>query len=163
MARKCGSSNANSPDFQGAAYGVTCTNGTTAIEMGLRAFGVVAGDEVIVPPYTFIATASAVVTVGAVPVFADIDPETLCLDPLDAAGKISPRTRAIIPVHVGGLIADMVRINNLANSHNLAVLEDAAHAWGSQSDGQAPGQSADVVRSVFRFPRTSRQEKAESS
>ena len=126
-------------DFQGAAYGVTCTNGTTAIEMGLRALGVVAGDEVIVPPYTFIATATAVVTVGAVPVFADIDPETLCLDPDDAARKISPRTRAIIPVHVGGRIADMVRINELAKSHNLAVLEDAAHAWGSQSEGRGAG------------------------
>jgi dTDP-4-amino-4,6-dideoxygalactose transaminase len=118
---------------------VTCTNGTTAIEMGLRALGVVPGDEVIVPPYTFIATASAVVTVGAVPVFADIDPETLCLDPEDAARKISPRTRAIIPVHVGGRIANMVRINELAKSHKLAVLEDAAHAWGSQCDGRGAG------------------------
>lgn len=126
-------------DFQGAAYGVTCTNGTTAIEMGLRALGVVRGDEVIVPPYTFIATATAVVTIGAVPVFADIDPETLCLDPVDAARKISSRTRAIIPVHVSGLIADMVRINELAKSHNLAVLEDAAHAWGSQYEGRGAG------------------------
>ncbi|MFO0792339.1 MAG: DegT/DnrJ/EryC1/StrS family aminotransferase [Pirellulales bacterium] len=73
--------------FQGAAYGVSCTNGTTAIEMALRALGVVAGDEVIVPPYTFIATASAVVTIGAVPVFADIEPETLCLDPADVARR----------------------------------------------------------------------------
>ena len=76
--------------FQGAAYGVTCTNGTTAIEMGLRALGVVPGDEVIVPPYTFIATATAVVTVGAIPVFADIDPETLCLDPDDVGTKDFP-------------------------------------------------------------------------
>lgn len=126
-------------DFQGAAYGVACTNGTTAIEMGLRALGVVPGDEVIVPPYTFIATATAVVTVGAIPVFADIDPETLCLDPVDAAKKVSPRTRAIIPVHVGGRIADMLRINELANTRNLAVLEDAAHAWGSQLDGVGAG------------------------
>jgi dTDP-4-amino-4,6-dideoxygalactose transaminase len=125
--------------FQGAAYGVTCTNGTTALEMGLRALGVVAGDEVIVPPYTFIATATAVVTIGAIPVFADIDPETLCLDPNDVAQKISPRTRAIIPVHVAGRIADMPRINELAQAHNLAVLEDAAHAWGSQHDGHGAG------------------------
>ncbi|MEX2306092.1 MAG: DegT/DnrJ/EryC1/StrS family aminotransferase [Pirellulales bacterium] len=125
--------------FQGAAYGVTCTNGTTAVEMGLRALGVVPGDEVIVPPYTFIATATAVVTVGAVPVFADIDPETLCLDPDDAARKISPRTRAIIPVHVAGRLADMLRINELAKTHDLAVLEDAAHAWGSQCDGRGAG------------------------
>jgi dTDP-4-amino-4,6-dideoxygalactose transaminase len=126
-------------DFQGAAYGVTCTNGTTAIEMGLRALGVVPGDEVIVPPYTFIATATAVVTIGAVPIFADIDPETLCLDPADLARKISPRTRAIIPVHVGGRIADMVRINEIAKLHHLEVLEDAAHAWGSQWDGRGAG------------------------
>ncbi len=125
--------------FQGAAHGVTCTNGTTAIEMGLRALGVVPGDEVIVPPYTFIATATAVVTVGAVPVFADIDPETLCLDPDDVVRKISARTRAIIPVHVAGRIADMPRINELAKTHNLAVLEDAAHAWGSQWDGRGAG------------------------
>ncbi len=125
--------------FQGAAYGVSCTNGTTAIEMGLRALGIVPGDEVIVPPYTFIATATAVVTIGAIPVFADIDPETLCLDPDDAARKISSRTRAIIPVHVAGRIADMTRINELATSCNLAVLEDAAHAWGSQYDGRGAG------------------------
>jgi dTDP-4-amino-4,6-dideoxygalactose transaminase len=125
--------------FQGAAYGVTCTNGTTAIEMALRALGIVPGDEVIVPPYTFIATASAVVTVGAIPIFADIEPDTLCLDPDDAARKISPRTRAIIPVHVSGRIADMQRINALAQKHNLAVLEDAAHAWGSQLDGRGAG------------------------
>ncbi len=125
--------------FQGAAYGVTCTNGTTAIEMGLRALGILAGDEVIVPPYSFIATASAAVTIGAIPVFADIDPQTLCLDPEDVARKISSRTRAIIPVHVAGRIADMERINELAESHNLTVLEDAAHAWGSQWEGRGAG------------------------
>jgi dTDP-4-amino-4,6-dideoxygalactose transaminase len=126
-------------EFQGAAYGVTCTNGTTAIEMGLRALGVLPGDEVIVPPYTFIATASAVITIGAVPVFADIEPDTLCLDPRDAARKITPRTKAIIPVHVGGRIADMGAINALAHEHGLAVLEDAAHAWGSQWRGRGAG------------------------
>ena len=125
--------------YQGASYGVTCTNGTTAIEMGLRALGVVHGDEVIVPPYTFIATASAVVTVGAVPVFADIDPASLCLDPQDVARKISPRTRAIVPVHVAGRIADMERLNGLANAHHLAVLEDASHAWGSQWESRGAG------------------------
>jgi dTDP-4-amino-4,6-dideoxygalactose transaminase len=125
--------------FQGARYAVSCTNGTTAIEMGLRALGVVAGDEVIVPPYSFIATASAVVTVGAVPVFADIHPDTLCLDPVDVEYKITPRTKAIIPVHVAGTIADMDSINALARKHDLRVLEDAAHAWGSQSHGRGAG------------------------
>jgi dTDP-4-amino-4,6-dideoxygalactose transaminase len=125
--------------FQGAAYGVSCTNGTTAIEMGLRALGIVPGDEVIVPPYTFIATASAVVTIGAIPVFADIEPDTLCLDPADAARKTTSRTRAVIPVHVAGRFADMERINELAKSRGLAILEDAAHAWGSQWEGRGAG------------------------
>jgi len=125
--------------FQGARFGVTCTNGTTAIEMGLRALGVVEGDEVIVPPYSFIATASAVVTVGAIPVFSDIDPDSLCLDPATVAAKITSRTRAIVPVHVGGRIADIEGINALAKRHGLAVLEDAAHAWGSQWNGRGAG------------------------
>ena len=125
--------------FQGAAYGVSCTNGTTAIEMGLRALGVLPGDEVIVPPYTFVATASAVMSLGAIPVFADIDPDTLCLDPRDADNKVTTRTRAIIPVHVGGRIADMAAINSLAQQYGLAVLEDAAHAWGSQWQGRGAG------------------------
>jgi dTDP-4-amino-4,6-dideoxygalactose transaminase len=125
--------------FQGARFAVSCTNGTTAIEMGLRALGVLPGDEVIVPPYTFIATASAAVTIGAIPVFADIDPDTLCLDPRDADRKVTTRTRAIIPVHVAGRTADMTAINSLAQQFGLAVLEDAAHAWGSQWNGQGAG------------------------
>jgi dTDP-4-amino-4,6-dideoxygalactose transaminase len=123
-------------EFQGARFGVTCTNGTAAIEMGLRALGVVEGHEVIVPPYSFIATASAVVTVNAIPVFADIEPDTLCIDSRDVARKITPRTRAIIPVHVAGRMADMEQINRLAAEHDLVVLEDAAHAWGSQLQGR---------------------------
>ncbi|MGA1237566.1 MAG: DegT/DnrJ/EryC1/StrS family aminotransferase, partial [Limisphaerales bacterium] len=114
--------------FQGAGYGVSCTNGTTAIEMGLRAMGVVEGDEVIVPPYSFIATASAVVTVGAIPVFADIDPGTLCLDAADVERKVTGRTRAVVPVHVAGRAADMDAILDLARRRGLGVLEDSAHA-----------------------------------
>lgn len=125
--------------FQGARFAVSCTNGTTAIEMGLKALGIMPGDEVIVPPYSFIATASAVVTVGAVPVFADIQPDTLCLDPADVARKLTSRTRAVIPVHVAGTVADMERINALARQHGLRVLEDAAHAWGSQWRGRGAG------------------------
>jgi dTDP-4-amino-4,6-dideoxygalactose transaminase len=126
-------------EFQGARYAVTCTNGTTAIEMGLRALGVVEGDEVIVPCYSFIATATAVVTIGAIPVFADILPDTLCIDPADVERKITSRTSAIIPVHCAGRIADMPRITAIAQEHDLIVLEDAAHAWGSQLQGQGAG------------------------
>jgi len=129
--------------FQGARFGVTATNGTTAIEMGLKGLGLLEGDEVIVPPYSFIATASAVVTVGAIPVFADIQPDTLCLDPDDVQRKLTPRTRAIIPVHVGGVVADMDRLNAIARQHHLRVLEDAAHAWGSQWSGRGAGTLGD--------------------
>lgn len=125
--------------FQGARFGVTATNGTTAIEAALRAVGVVEGDEVIVPPYSFIATASSVVTVGAVPVFADIEPHTLCIDPASVEKLITPRTRAIIPVHVAGQLADMDRINALAARHGLKVVEDTAHGWGSQWRGKGAG------------------------
>ena len=104
--------------FQGAKHAVSCTNGTTALEMGLRAIGVVEGDEVIVPSYSFIATASAVVTVGAIPVFADIHPNTLCIDPDDVERKISDRTTAVIRVHVASRSANMTRINALALSSN---------------------------------------------
>lgn len=125
--------------FQGSAFAVSCTNGTTAIEMALRGVGVVEGDEVIVPPYTFIATASAVVTIGAIPVFADIRPDTLCLDAQDVERKITSRTKAVIPVHVAGYMADMEQLNALAQKHRLHVLEDAAHGWGSQLNGRGAG------------------------
>ena len=125
--------------FHNVRYAVTCTNGTTAIEAGLRAIGVVPGDEVIVPSYTFVATASAVVTVGAVPVFADIEPDTLCLGPKDVDARVTPRTRAIIPVHVAGRFADMAGLTAVAAKHGLQILEDAAHAWGSMLDGAGPG------------------------
>jgi dTDP-4-amino-4,6-dideoxygalactose transaminase len=125
--------------FQGARYGVTCANGTTALEMALRGLGVVENDEVIVPPYTFIATASAVVTVGAIPVFADIQPDTLCLDPDDVERKLTARTAAVIPVHVAGYMADMDRLNGIAQPRGVRVLEDAAHAWGSQWKGRGAG------------------------
>lgn len=138
--------------FQGANYAVTCTNGTTAIEMGLRAIGVVEGDEVIVPCYSFIATASAVVTIGAIPVFADILPDTLNIDPADVRRKITARTKAIVPVHVAGRIADMTRLNALANEHNLRVFEDAAHAWGSELEGQGAGTLSSA--GTFSFQET---------
>ena len=126
-------------EFQGADHAVTCTNGTTALEMALRAIGVVPGDEVIVPAYTFIATASAVVTVGAVPVFADIDPATLCIDPTDVERKLTSRTRAIVPVHVSGVCADMKRLNAIGSARGVTIMEDAAHAWGSRVSGSGAG------------------------
>lgn len=126
-------------EFHRVKFGISCTNGTAALEIGLRALGVVNGDEVIVPPYTFVATASAVVNVGGIPVFADIEPDTLCLDPIDVERKITPRTKVIIPVHVAGRFADMDGMARVAAKHRVQILEDAAHAWGSMLDGHGPG------------------------
>lgn len=130
--------------FQDAAYAVTCCNGTVALQVALQAVGIGAGDEVLVPAYTFIATASAVYTVNAMPVFVDIDPNTWNMD-LDAAEKaITPRTRAIMPVHFFGLPVDMDRVKALATRYQLKVVEDAAHCWGSQWRGKGLGAWGDI-------------------
>jgi dTDP-4-amino-4,6-dideoxygalactose transaminase len=117
--------------FQGAKYGVACSNGTGAIEVALKALGIGPGDEVIVPAYTFIATASAVLMVNAVPIFVDIEVETFNLSPVRVEEAITPRTKAIIPVHFAGQAADMEAILSIAKRHNLKVVEDAAHGHGA--------------------------------
>jgi len=124
--------------FQGARFGIACTSGTTAIEIVLEALGIGPGDEVIVPPYTFVATATAVLRVGATPVFADID-HTWCLDPTAVEAAISPRTRAIMPVHFAGSMAHINTLKALAEKHGLELIEDACHAWGSAWKGQGAG------------------------
>jgi dTDP-4-amino-4,6-dideoxygalactose transaminase len=126
-------------NLHGCQYGVSNANGTVSIEVALRAAGVGPGDEVIVPPYTFIATAMAPLMVGAVPVFADIEPETCNLDPERLRQAITPRTRAVIPVHFAGLPANMDAILAIAAEHGLAVIEDCAHAHGSAYRGKMIG------------------------
>ena len=121
--------------YQGAAHGVAVTNGTVALKLALIAAGVGPGDEVIVPGYTFIATATAALELGAIPIFADVDPQTYTLDPDSVAANITPRTRAITPVHLGGCPADMDGLLALARRHGLAVVEDAAQAWGASWKG----------------------------
>ena len=115
------------------------TNGTLSLEAALRIVGVGHGDEVIVPPYTFIATANAVCLVGATPVFVDIEADTYNLDATKIEEAITPKTKAIIPVHFAGLPADMDAIMAVAQKHNLFVIEDAAHAHGSTWRGQPMG------------------------
>ncbi len=134
--------------FQGAAHGVSCTSGTTALEVAMEAMGVGHGDEVLVPPYTFVATASAVLRVGATPVFVDVD-ASWCMDPGKIEAAITPRTKLIVPVHFGSCVADMDRINAVASAHGLRVLEDACHSWGSQLDGRGTGTLG--VGGVFSF------------
>lgn len=122
-----------------AAYGICAANGTVTLEVALRAAGVQAGDEVIVPPFTWIATAAAAVYLNAVPVFADVDPETYCLDPNRIEEVLTDRTRAIIPVHLGCSFADMDRIMEIAAKHDLVVIEDCAHMHGGKWRGKGAG------------------------
>lgn len=116
----------------GARYGVAVMNGTVSLELALQAAGIGAGDEVIVPAYTWEGTAAAVLFAGAVPVFVDVDPDTYCLAPALVEQAITARTRAIIPVHLGFRFADMDRLMEVAARHDLFVLEDCAHAHGGR-------------------------------
>ena len=119
-------------DYHGARFGISACNGTVTLEAALLAAGIQPGDEVIVPPITFIATATAVLRVGAVPVFVDIEPAACNLDPRKLSDAITPATRAIIPVHFGGHPADIDAILVIAGKHGLIVIEDAAHAHGAR-------------------------------
>lgn len=125
--------------YLGVKYGVAVTNGTAALELALKAAGIEAGDEVIVPAVTFIATATAVLAVNAVPIFVDIDPETYQIDPNKVEEAITNKTRAVIPVHYGGYPADMDRIMEIAEDQDLIVVEDCAEAHGSEWRGRKVG------------------------
>lgn len=125
--------------YQHAKYGVAVTNGTAALEISLRALGIGCGDEVILPPYTFMATMIAILYVNAIPVFADIEPETYTIDPKSVEEVISERTKAILPVHIAGRPADMDALLSIARRNNLYVVEDACQAWGAEWRGRRVG------------------------
>ena len=125
--------------FTGAKHCIGVCNGTVSLRIALIAAGIQAGDEVIVPPYTFLATATSVLEANATPIFVDVDLETFNLDPKAVEKAITPRTRAIMPVHLGGLPCDMDAIMAIARKHNLIVVEDAAHAHGSVYKGKPVG------------------------
>jgi dTDP-4-amino-4,6-dideoxygalactose transaminase len=125
--------------YGGTRHAVATSNCTTALHLTLILHGIGPGDEVLVPSFTFIATANAVVYTGAIPIFVDIDPHTYNIDPACIEAAITPRTKAIMPVHQIGLAADMDRINAIAQRHGLAVIEDAAPALGATYKGQRVG------------------------
>ncbi|MGC8842651.1 MAG: DegT/DnrJ/EryC1/StrS family aminotransferase [bacterium] len=129
---------------------VSLTSGTTALYLALWVSGVEPGDEVIVPPYTFIATANAVAMLGAVPVFADIDLRTFCLDPFSAEALITPRTKAIIPVHLAGEPANMDAFQEIKDKYGLMIIEDCAHSLGSEWRGKRTGSLGDVGAFSFQ-------------
>jgi dTDP-4-amino-4,6-dideoxygalactose transaminase len=126
-------------EYHGARHGIAVTNGTAALEVTMAALDIGPGDEVIVPDFTFIATASAVLFANALPVLVDVDPETYCLDPELTEAAITPRTKAIIAVHMGGHPADLDRLASLAQKHGLHLIEDSAHAHGSEWRGKKIG------------------------
>lgn len=132
-----------------ARHGVATVNATMGLSVALKAVGVGPGDEVLVPPYTFIATASAALMLGAVPVFVDVDPETLLIDTSMIDAAVTPRTKAIVPVHHGGSPADMDGVMDAARRHGLRVVEDAAQAHGAAWRGRPVGAIGDV--GVFSF------------
>lgn len=131
--------------FCGVAHGIGVASGTDALTLSLRACGVQAGDDVILPPLTFVATGSAISAIGARPVFADIRPDTYTLDPSDLERRITPRTRAIIAVHLYGLSADMDPIMEFARAHHVPVIEDNAQAIGGKYKGRRTGSLGDVA------------------
>lgn len=118
--------------YTGAGHSLVCSSGTTALHLAVAALGLEPGDEVIVPSLSFVATAFAATYNDLVPVFAEVDALTLNLDPGDVARKITPRTRAIIPVHFAGQVCDLDALWGLAEAHDLAIIEDAAHAAGAR-------------------------------
>ena len=135
----------------GFGHAVAVANGTDALELGLQALGIGPGDEVVTTAYTFFATAEAIARRGATPVFADIDPVTLCLDPEAAEAAVSERTRAVMPVHIFGQTADLGAFRELADRHGIALIEDAAQAFGAGYEGYRAGSYGDVATFSF-FP-----------
>jgi len=125
--------------YCGTEYVLAVCNGTTGLHLALATLGLQQGDEVIVPDLTFVATANAVAYTGATPVLADIDPDTLCIDPVSVKSLISPRTKAIIPVHLYGHPSDMDALTELGNAYGVAVIEDAAEAHGAEYKGRRVG------------------------
>ena len=130
--------------YHNVKYAVSLASGTDALHLCLKALDIKEGDEVITTPFTFIAAAEAIAYVGAKPVFADIDKNTLNIDPLKIKEKISPKTRAIIPVHLFGLPADMEEILDMAKRHNIKVIEDCAQSFGAQFKGMPAGSIGDA-------------------
>jgi dTDP-4-amino-4,6-dideoxygalactose transaminase len=142
--RYCGEFAERFAELHGAKYALCLTNGTIALVAALQAAGIRFGDEVIVPAYTWDGTATAVLFAGGVPVFADVDPDTYCLDVASARNAITPRTKAILPVHLAMRFADMDALASLAREHGLKLIEDCAHAHGGQYRGKGAGSIGDL-------------------
>lgn len=136
-------------DYCRTSHAIGVANGTDALYLALRACGIGAGDEVITVSHSFLATAEAIVNVGAIPVYVDVDPETYTLDPTKLEGAFSPKTRAILPVHLYGQMADMDPILEFARHRGLVVIEDACQAHGATYKGRRAGSIGDAAAFSF--------------
>lgn len=136
--------------YNNVKYGIGVTNGTHALELALQSMRIKPGDEVILPAITFIATSTAVIRTGAIPIIVDVDPETYCIMPEAIEKAITKKTKAIIPVHLGGHACDMDKICDIARRNNLLVLEDAAHAQGGEYKGRRIGSIGDAAAYSFQ-------------
>ena len=136
--------------YHGAKHGIAVTNGTAALEVALAALGIGPGYEVIIPDFTFVATASAVIFAGALPVPVDVTADTYCIAPDLVEAAITERTKAIIAVHLGGHPADLDRLLEIAHQHNLYLIEDSAHAHGSEWKGRKVGAIGDIGTFSFQ-------------
>jgi dTDP-4-amino-4,6-dideoxygalactose transaminase len=134
---------------EGARYGISCGNGTDAIILALRALGIGKGDEVITVSWTFFATAESIAAVGATPVFVDVRPDTYCIDPQLVEGKITERTKAILPVHFYGQSCEMDSLRTICKKHNLYLIADCAQSAGTKYQGERRNTLGDV--SCFSF------------
>ncbi len=126
-------------DYTGTQYAIAVNSGTAALHIGLEATGISQGDEVIVPPLTFFATISSVLYLGAIPVFADIDLDDLCLSPIDVESKITSKTKAIIPVHLFGNAAKIHELIEVSQQSGISIIEDCAQAHGTEYDNKRVG------------------------
>ncbi|MCB0750433.1 MAG: DegT/DnrJ/EryC1/StrS family aminotransferase, partial [Ignavibacteriae bacterium] len=138
-------------EFTGTKFSICAANGTVTLQLALEALGIGIGDEVILPGLTWQATAATVIDVNATPILVDICEDTWCIDPDAIEKAITPRTKAIIPVHLYGNFADMDRIMEIAKKHNLAVIEDCAHKHGGEWKGKKAGSIGDIGSFSFQL------------
>jgi L-glutamine:scyllo-inosose aminotransferase len=131
-------------DYTGARHAVACANGTFSLALALQAGRISPGAEVVTSVYTFVGTAGGILAAGALPVFADVSPDSWCLDPAAVEAALGPRTEAVLPVHLGGGMADMDRLRELCSRRGLLLVEDCAHAHGMQWRGQGAGTLGDL-------------------
>lgn len=138
-------------DFTGVKHSICTVNGTITMQIALEALGIGVGDEVIVPGITWQATAATVIDVNAIPILVDVCEDTWCIDPKDIEKAITPKTKAIIPVHLYGAFADMDAVMDIAKKHNLYVIEDCAHKHGGEWNGKKAGSIGDIGSFSFQL------------